>query len=386
MSITAASVGLPSELIVRFMTEQTFFYGVWTQLRTQWKDNKDFPFVAGVCHTTRGFTLLLNREKWAELDDDSKIFNHVLVNISMDLIINEHFAVYKDCKIAKEGMWLSRFPKLPQNVRDLDWRTIYDKLMEEAEKNQQQGQSFDDHSFESDGDGEGQAKPGGGAGDTLSNADLADLAKAQAEEIARNAARHCQIRGQGDSIPQQIKVMIEKPLKPHIQLVRELLQRFVQSSRDTKKRLTWKRFSRRLGPIARGRMSAKRPCVAVAVDSSGSMTGQETVDLIAQAIAAVCAVAEDVNCVVGDTEVRASGKLTPANISVEFPRIMQGGGGTTLQPLLNHLAESGRYDAVILLTDGYCESLEAQQPTVALIVPGGQDAPGVKSVHLQAQK
>jgi predicted metal-dependent peptidase len=55
-----------------------------------------------------------------------------------------------------------------------------------------------------------------------------------------------------------------------------------------------------------------------------------------------------------------------------------------LQPLLDRLVEAGRYDAVILVTDGYCENLQAKQPTVALITPGGVDAPGLRqSVHLK---
>jgi predicted metal-dependent peptidase len=400
--------GLSADLIFRFMSEQPFFYGVWVQLRTRWVGESELPTYGGVCHSGDGFTLILNRERWATLDDTSKIFllahecahvalGHVppdemtkqlipiLVNVAQDLIINEHFPQYRGSAIGQDGQWLSMYPKLPQSLQDLEWRKLYDLLTLEMQE-QAKGKGFDDHSFASDGDNPGQqGKPGDGDGEgeapTLSNG---ELAKVQAEDIARQAARHCQLRGQESGIPQQIKVMIERPKKTHIQMVRELLQRFVTSSRDTRKRATWKRTSRRLGPIARGRMSARRPNVAVAVDSSGSMCNPETIELMCQAISAVCAVADEVTCVVGDTEVRAETKLTPGNVATEFNKAMLGGGGTTLQPLLDRLVEAGRYDAVILVTDGYCENLQAKQPTVALITPGGVDAPGLRqSVHLK---
>ncbi len=395
--------GLSSDLVVRFMSEQPFFWGVYTQLRTQWKSDKDFPHYAGVYHSGRGFTLLLNRDRWAELDDDSKIFilahecahvalghvppdeqttklNKMLTNVAMDLVINEHFQCYRGSAIAKQGVWLDRFPKLPQNIRDLDWREIYSRLMEQAEQSAQQaeGQGFDDHDSKP---GEGEEGEGD---DSFSNEMLGDLAKARSEEIARQAARGCQIRGKDSNIPQQIKILLERPAKPYIQLVREMLQKFVMSSRDTKKRLTWRRVSRRLGAISRGRLSARLPRVAVAIDSSGSMVADKAIiDLIGQAVAAVCAVADTVECVVGDTEVRASGTLTPGNVGAVLPEIMRGGGGTVLQPLLSFLADSGRYDAVILITDGMHETLDPPQPTVSLVVPGGVDSPGIgRSVHL----
>lgn len=393
--------GLNSDLLVRFMTEQPFFWGVYSQLRTKWVSGDSFPFIAGVYHSKKGFVLQLNKDKWADLDDDSKIFvlahecahvalghippdeqvtklNKMLVNISMDLVINEHFQCYRKSAIAKTGMWLSSFPQLPQNIKDLDWRTIYQILMDSAEK-PEEAAGFDEHGSPDSGD-EGDDKEQG----SFSNQMLSDLAKARSEEIARSAARSCQIRGKESNIPQQIKILIERPLKPYIQVVRELLQRFIMSSRDTKKRLTWRRVSRRLGAISRGRLSARLPRVAVAVDSSGSMVGDPaTIDLISQAISAVCAVADSVECVVGDTEVRASGTITASNIGTVLPEIMRGGGGTVLQPLLEFLAESGRYDAVILITDGMHENLDPPQPTAALIVPGGVDSPGIgRSVHL----
>jgi predicted metal-dependent peptidase len=409
------SKGISSELIVKFMTAQPFYYGAWCQLRTQWMKDKDFPAYAGVMHSGRGFTLLINEEKWETLDTDSKIFllahecahvvlghvppdeatkqlNHTLVNISMDLVINEHFKVYRGTELAKQGMWLDKFPQLPQSIQDLDWRTIYEKLMEGAQQVQGSGQGFDDHESFSKGDGEaGQSNDGkGGEGEQpgagMSNTDLADLAKAQAEEITRNAARHCKVRGLDSAIPAQIRIALERPKKTHIQMVRELLQRFVMSTRDTKKRMTWRRTSRRLGAVARGKLSARLPRVAVAVDSSGSMVDDATINLMGQAVVAVCAVADRVDVVVGDTEVRAQGTVTAANCMTEFPKLVKGGGGTTLQPLLDRLQADGSYDCVLLITDGACDLLVPGQPTVALIVPGGQDAPGVRSVRLEPAK
>lgn len=399
--------GLSSELLTTFMTAQPFFFKIWCQLRTEWKDEKDFPYFGGVAYTGKGFTLYLNKERWATLDDASKLLllchecahvalGHVppdsdikqlklpLVRIAADLVINEHFREYQNTALGKTGMWLNKFPMLPQNIADQDWRSIYN-LLDEALGEQPEQDGFDSHEF---GEGGAPGNPGddkGEDGKGLSNGDLQELAKAEAEHMNRVAARHCQMRGAESNIPHQIKIELERPKKTHMQMVRELLQQFVMSSRDTKKRATWRRVSRRLGHIAKGRLSARLPKCAVAVDTSGSMCGQETIDLMAQAVSAICAVADSVEVVTGDTSVRARGKITAQNCIAEFPKLVVGGGGTTLGPLLEALKESGNYDCVILITDGYCESLTALQPTIGLITPGGVDAPGLKkSVHLKA--
>jgi predicted metal-dependent peptidase len=294
--------------------------------------------------------------------------NAMRKNVAQDLVINEHFQGYRHTAIAQSGVWLDKFPKLPKDIAGHDWRALYAMLGEDDG-----GQGFDSHDF-------GSAGEEGEDGDGVANAELAAV---QAEEIARQAARHCKLRGLDSAIPLQIKVALERPKKTHMQLVREILQRFVASSRDTKKRLTWRRVSRRLGHVARGRLSARLPRVAVAIDSSGSMVDDKTLALLSEVVAAVCAVAETVEAVVGDTEVRATGVLTASNVARVLPDIMRGGGGTTLQPLLTHLAQSGRYDAVLLLTDGACDVLSAHQPTCGVIVPGGHDAPGLAmNVHL----
>lgn len=400
MSIT----GLSSQLIFRFMSEQPFFYGVWGQLRTVWKAEKDFPHYGGVAFTGRGFTLYLNRDRWETLDDDSKLLllchecahvalghvppdadvmqlNKQLVNIATDLVINEHFTQYKDTVLGKTIMWLENFPMLPQNIKDQDWRSIYQLLMAEAQE-QQQGEGFDSHEF-----GDGQQPKDGEGEDGGSNGGIVELARVEQENVNRIAARHCQLRGQESSIPQQIAIELAKPKKPYIKMVQEILQRFVLSSRDTRKRSTWRRVSRRLGAVAKGRLSARLPKVAVAVDTSGSMCNEETITLMAEAVSAVCAVADIVEVVCGDTEVRSRGCVTSRDCITKFPGLVQGGGGTTLQPLLERLKADDSFDCVILITDGYCEVLDAVQPTVALITPGGVDAPGLKrSVHLQAAK
>jgi predicted metal-dependent peptidase len=400
MSGYLEKMGLSTELLVRFMSENPFFYGVFCQMRTQWKDEKDFPFYGAVGFTGRGFTLFLNRQRWDKLDDASKLFllchecahvalghvppdsdtmqlNKPIVNVAMDLVINEHFREYQQTELGKGGVWLASFPMLPQSIADQDWRGLYALLMQEAQKQAEQAgaQGMDDHEF----GGEGGDEEG------LTNADLQELARAETENINRVAARHCQMRGADAAIPKQIRIELERPKKTHMQTVRELLQQFVMSSRDTKKRMTWRRVSRRLGPIAKGRLSARLPKCAIAVDTSGSMCGQDTIDLMAQAVSAICAVADSVEVVTGDTSVQARGKVTAQNCITEFPKLVVGGGGTTLTPLLEALKESGNYDCVILITDGFHEALSPLQPTIGLIVPSGVDSPGLKkSVHLKA--
>lgn len=415
MPVAASTAHVDFETLWAFMQQQPFYYAIYAQLRSVWvDDNESLPTYACVSYTNKGFTLYLNRELWATLSVPERVFllshecahlalghvanpdpqrtNHALRNVAQDIVINEMLRELRASSrpLVDDGWWLDKVNgpngepcMLGTDINTLTWQDIYDRITL-AYNNQPDkspgadGQGgFDDHDKPQPGDEFGDAPGDKQEGQARAQA-LGDLVRAQADEMAANAVRACQQRGTESQIPQAIQIHLHRAPPPYSEQIRKLLQQFVASSRDSRKRLTWRRFSRRLGSVAKGRLSARRPKVAVAIDTSGSMMGTETLDELTKAIAALCEVAESVDAVAGDTAVAASATgITPKNIAHVLPGVFKGGGGTTLQPLLDHLAKEGHYDCVVLLTDGFHETLNPLQPTVALTVPGGVPSPGL---------
>ena len=93
------------------------------------------------------------------------------------------------------------------------------------------------------------------------------------------------------------------------------------------------------------------PRVAVAIDTSGSMGGEELGTAVTELrgiLKAVGAAVEFLSC---DCTVQASGQVATIR---DVAKLVKGGGGTDFRPAFDWLAkENLEVDALVYLTDGY---------------------------------
>lgn len=159
---------------------------------------------------------------------------------------------------------------------------------------------------------------------------------------------------------------------------KDTLNHFVKNCKVDTLTSTWKRTSRRFGPIARGTTADFKPNILLGVDSSGSVfCHPQALEKIAEYFSFATQFCDKIRLVYCDTSVRLDKEFRQGDTIPEI----KGGGGTVMQPIFDKGLED-QYDAVVLITDGYTDNINTYDlPHIALIVPGGQTPPGIEECN-----
>ncbi len=156
-------------------------------------------------------------------------------------------------------------------------------------------------------------------------------------------------------------------------------QKFLSKVASPKRRMTWKRPSKRYPFPARG-MKSKTVAKALAiVDTSGSMSDNYLAHIAGQLN--IMSRIMQIDVIQCDTQVNSHEKKFKQKAEQSFA----GRGGTTLAPAFHKGFEEG-YKAIICFTDGYLyeESFEVPVPTLWVVVNNNQfEAPFGRVINVE---
>lgn len=170
-----------------------------------------------------------------------------------------------------------------------------------------------------------------------------------AEEV-KNLAENTTSWG---SLPGNLVDRILAGLKPKLDY-RKVLSGFRSSVLCSKRKLTRMRPNRRSGFQYMGSIRQLRTNYLVAVDVSGSISGEDLKYFFSTINRFFKYGVEKIDALTFDTELGETVSLSKAQ--KEFN--VKGRGGTDFQPIVNYMAEHPEYDGLIIFTDGYASKPE----------------------------
>lgn len=215
------------------------------------------------------------------------------------------------------------------------------------------------------------------SGDLQDREDGDGLTPAQGE-VVRNqvAAAVAEAAGRDPwSVPGWLARWAEAALRPTVDwrsvlrsTVRGLL---AQAQGRTDYRLDGRNRRQAVSPIILPRLRGPKPRVLVVIDASGSIQDRELSQFLAEIGGITRSLGVPVDVASGDTQLTTfqRGVLDPRKVQI------QGGGGTDLGQILTELAPKGRWDVVIILTDGYTP-WPSQNHLPCQVVVATTDQPG----------
>ena len=272
-----------------------------------------------------------------------------LYNVAADYCVNA------DLIDSKIGEKITSVPILyDRKYAGMSSEEVYDLLYENAEKinvNDLIKQMLDEHLDDGDDDseeGEGQGE-GGRPGKMT-----AEEKKALRDEIREAVLQAAEAAGAGNC-PAGVKRMIKQLTNPQLNW-RELIRQQVQSL--VKADFTWARMNRKgqhLDAILPGSNFAETIDVSVAIDASGSMSGEMLRDILSE-VKGIMEAFDDFKLDVWtfDTEVYGYEKYTPDNLDDIDSYDLQGGGGTMFECNWEFMRENELTPKLfIMFTDGY---------------------------------
>jgi predicted metal-dependent peptidase len=309
----------------------------------------------------------------ATSDKGAKAF---IANIAADMAINPD--VEKMAALPKGGVLPKDFG-LPDGLVMEDY---YNRLLQQAQQQPQEGSGGKGGGQEKDGQGKGKGgqnepKPGVGKGWCGSCAGHAlpqePAAKGKPDAEGRSEAEMERFRKQSAEavreaveknrgfVPESLRVWSEQMLSPAKIPWREKLARIVRGAVAYKSGavdLTWKRPSRRQAGMGFGigrpivpSMHAPVPDVAVVIDTSGSMGDGDLAAAASELGGVLAAVGAKVTVVACDAEVHGLRECRTIHEAVE---LFVGGGGTSMRPAMAALlARKPMPSVVIICTDGH---------------------------------
>lgn len=170
-----------------------------------------------------------------------------------------------------------------------------------------------------------------------------------AEEV-KNLAENTTSWG---SLPGNLVDRILAGLRPKLDY-RKVLSGFRSSVLCSKRKLTRMRPNRRSGFQYMGSIRQLRTNYLVAVDVSGSISGEDLKYFFSTINRFFKYGVEKIDALTFDTELGETVSLSKAQ--KEFN--VKGRGGTDFQPIVNYMAEHPEYDGLIIFTDGYASKPE----------------------------
>ena len=240
---------------------------------------------------------------------------------------------------------------------------VYDDLYANADKIDIDAlvkQLLDEHLDPDEGDEGEDGSGGGGSGDKEGKGSgrpgkmTAEEKKALRDEIREAVLQAAEAAGAGN-LPAGVKRMINTLTNPQLNW-RELIRQQVQSL--VRADFTWSRMNRKgqhLDAILPGNNFAETIDVSVAIDASGSMSGEMLRDILSE-VKGIMEAFDDFKLDVWtfDTDVYGYEKYTPDNLDDIDSYDLQGGGGTMFECNWDFMRENELTPKLfIMFTDGY---------------------------------
>jgi predicted metal-dependent peptidase len=308
--------------------------------------------------------------------------NPQLWNIAADYAINADLkkhnigtfittvpALYEEKYVGKSAEEI--YDDLMKNVKKISIEELLNKLLDEHMEENEEGEEQD-----------GEPKPGEGSKGRIK---MSEEEKEQLKNDLRSAIVQAAQASEAGTIPGNIERMVKELTNP-IMDWRELIKTSLTSL--IKVDFSWTRVHRKswhLGTILPGQMPGERIDVAVAIDTSGSISEQQCKDFVSEIGGMMDAFNEyklTVFCF--DTSIHASKEYSTENMEDISEYQPGGGGGTSFPVIFDHVAKLEKMpDRLIVFTDGYCDAWGPDDliPTVWVIhgsktitAPHGQTA------------
>jgi len=404
------------EALISFSrNEEAYYYEFLMMVSFHEAEDDDEIPTAAVCADKRGLHLIWNRKFIDELDipqirfllmhevahllskhtirTAAKNFDHLKANITQDMIINDLIiAEYTNKNYIKEPTeTLCRIPK----EYNLKWvfEQLYSWLQERADK-------ADKEEGEGNGDGEGdQEGNGGGEGDQegdgkgMSSDDL--INKIFSNKKGKRAARKVLIDEHIDSEESE-KWMgthadtIQNALKARgvnegnlVKKITELFKTRTDYLKEIKKqyqmlkglgnpRSTYTKPNKKstYSVTFKGHKKEKTE-INVVLDTSGSMWSDNVIEKI---LNVVFQDNVEMNLQMIDTTIKPLVKLRTKKDLMKID--VRGGGGTELQPAINFFVEEKKHLPMVILTDGYTDTLNfSDYKNKCLVICSDQECP-----------
>ena len=352
------------------------FYGLFLiSLNKVW--DKNMP-TAGVCKRDINYQLVINPEFFMSLTDkqkigllkhellhigffhlehDNKDMNRELVNIAMDLEINQ----YIDREyLPPGGCFIDNETFAPMNLPvKVGWRTYYELLLKEQEKNQKNcgGNSPLQQLCE----GQSTKQTHTENGDLISHhgswEDFQDLSDAE-KKLIHSQVEHMlneiseQIEKTRGTIPGEFSEIINKikHKEPPRFDWKGYLRRFAGGSQIVFTKKMRRKFNKRFEEMP-GLKIKQRRHVLVAIDTSGSVSTKELEEFF-QEIDHINQTGSEITVIQCDASIRSI-KPYKKGDSIQ----VHGRGGTQFDPVLEYYNENvKKYSCMIYLTDGECST------------------------------
>ena len=297
--------------------------------------------------------------------------DHVLANVSMDIVVNN---IIDNIKGQHQSQPLCKLPESAIIDHKFDgWavREIYNELQKQNPQRKQKGSGGggsceSDDGDETNGSGQGEVININGKQVTVADGDEHDMTGANGkdvkelkefeEKVGRALREGGMLAGRlGANIPREISQSLEIPIN-----WKDEFRDFVTNNVRGKDELTWRRFNRNLlanDILAPSEDTETLTEVCVGIDTSGSI-GTEELGAFAYQLQVICDVCkpDTVRILWWDTEVH--GEQVFAGDSPNIKDILKplGGGGTMVSCVSDYLKDK-KYtpDCLVVFTDGYVE-------------------------------
>ena len=326
---------------------------------------------------------------WKKLHDE----DHRLANMACDYVIN---LMLKDMDPQERTIAMPKYredtghPKakkgdfmglVDEKYRGMNAKQIFD-LLKEAKQNKTEP-------FDGEGEGKGLDEHDWDGAKDMTDEEKKQLAREVDQAIRQGLMAQQKIAGKGTG---NRDLELEGLLAPKIDW-REVLREFIKASCSAKDTSSWRRVNRRFlsqGMYMPSLIGEKVGHIAIAIDTSGSIGGQELADFLSE----VKGIAEEVNpetvdLLYWDCQVAAheeySGSQVGDIINSTKPR---GGGGTSPSCVSEYMNEKKIVpECTIVLTDGYVGNDWGNEwPSQVLwCIVGGNNAvaPNGKTLHIK---
>jgi len=335
------------------------FYGYLLQAARRIPD-PNLPAAAGV-NVTDGINLYYNPLKWGQLSPTEQVavlehevmhivFDHVLKsrhdglnpkmwNFAVDMVVNQYIVGLPDWVVTCDKFGLPR-------GENAEWYYAKLQKMSEDKKDKAGGNVVDDHSKW--GEGSAQDNPEG------------------ARALVDDAIKTAENRAGAGNIPQHLQSLLNNYGKSTISW-KTVLRQFVYASINSNKKKTRKRVNRRYGTIYPGKKKDVYAHIAVAMDTSGSVSEDSLNQYLKELNAIHRALPIKLTMIQADCVVTDVSEFDPKKKIT-----ISGRGGTAYQPAFDKAKEL-KVDACIYFGDMDCADtpIKPRYPVLWATVQGG---------------
>ena len=278
-------------------------------------------------------------------------YNELIWNLATDIAINQLIDKSIMPNKAIKPLYPKSF-KLPEK-KNADW--YYDKLSKQAKQNSLENEELlDDHSKWKTSTG---------------NAKMTrEVVKKIVKEAYENTKK---MKGYVSS---SLEEAINELLKPPTISWRRLLKQYVGASIKTGWKRSWKRPNRRFifREDIKGKVNLRTLKLAVAIDTSGSMSEEEFIEFLNELRGILHAYKHKVKIIQCDAKIQSIEDFHPySKIKFKF----KGRGGTSFKPVIKWYNKHPDIELLIYVTDGYGdqEAIKSNKDIIWCLTSNGKN-------------